>query len=171
VDRLRPDRFITEDLKGGRLPAVLEKELPCVLCGHWPGFYFEGDEFGFGVLKTVKKRLDAYDPDKSKTLWMKNSEIGHYWMARQLFDIAVADNKVTVTTKFPTENFTLKLADWVAKGVKVGGAELRQAASRRDFRSGTFLVEGRDTFAAFVLKEGATALEVLGEGTSGTKGT
>ncbi|MBM4030484.1 MAG: hypothetical protein FJ291_01715 [Planctomycetes bacterium] len=170
-DKGDPDRFITEDLKGGRLPAVLEKELPCVLCGHWPGFYFEGDEFGFGVLKTVKKRLDAYDPDKSKTLWMKNSEIGHYWMARQLFDIAVADNKVTVTTKFPTENFTLKLADWVAKGVKVGGAELRQAASRRDFRSGTFLVEGRDTFAAFVLKEGATALEVLGEGTSGTKGT
>jgi hypothetical protein len=159
-DKGDPDKFITEDLKGGRLPPILEKELPCVLCGHWPGFYFEKEEFGFNVLKTVKRRLDAYDPDKTKTLWMKNSEIGHYWMARQLSDLAVAEGNVTIKTKFPTDNFTLKLDDCAAKRVQVGGADLRQVASRRDFRSGTFLVEGNATYAALPLKEGATVVDV-----------
>ena len=97
MDRIRsgkmPTRFITEDLQGGRLPPILEKELPCVLVGHWPGFYFNGEKSGFDVLKTVKTRLDNYDPDCSKTLWMKNSEIGHYWMARELTDIEVLEHK------------------------------------------------------------------------------
>ena len=45
------DRFITEDLQGGRLPPILEEELPCVLVGHWPGFYFNGEKLGFDVVK------------------------------------------------------------------------------------------------------------------------
>jgi len=159
-DRGDPDKFLTEDLQGGRLPPILQKELPCVLCGHWPGFYFEREEFGFDVLKEVKKRLDAYDPDGTKTLWMKNSEIGHYWMARQLSDVAVAGSRVTVRTQFPTENFTLQLSDAVARRVRVGQTDLRQVSSRRGFRSGTFLVEGKHTFAAFPLRQGATTVEL-----------
>ncbi len=77
-DAGNPDFFITEDLQGGCLPPVLERELPCVLVGHWPGFYFGGEEVGFRVLQEVKRRLDQYDPDGSKTRWMKLSEIGHY---------------------------------------------------------------------------------------------
>ena len=167
-DRGDPDRFITEDLQGGRLPAILAKELPCVLCGHWPGFYFEGEEFGFGVLKTVKRRLDAYDPDGTKTLWMKNSEIAHYWMARELSDIRITptpavapvpQGRVTITTSFPTANFTLRLGGCMAKRVRVNAADLRPVASRRHFRSGTFLVEGHDTIVAFALEKGATLIE------------
>ena len=68
------------------------------------------NEIGFDVLKTVKQRLDAYDPDGTKTQWMKNSEIGHYWMARQLSDITVRAEDATgrtnieIDTKFPTAN-------------------------------------------------------------------
>lgn len=83
-----PDLFITEDLQGGRVPAVLREQRPCVLVGHWPCFY-ANEEVGFKVLKEVKRRLDAWDPDRTKTLWMKTSEIGHYWMARELSDITV----------------------------------------------------------------------------------
>ncbi|MBM3215342.1 hypothetical protein FJZ36_10560, partial [Candidatus Poribacteria bacterium] len=73
-DEASADRFITEDLQGGRLPEVLEAGAPCVLVGHWPCFYVN-DQVGFGVLRDVKRRLDAYDPDGTRTLWMKNSEI------------------------------------------------------------------------------------------------
>ena len=162
-DRGDPDKFITEDLQGGRLVPILEKGLPCVLCGHWPGFYFEREEFGFKVLNTVKKRLDAYDPDKTKTLWMKNSEIGHYWMARELSDITVAGGKVTVKTQFPTASFTLSLSDCTASRIRFAGLDLREVKSRQDFRSGTFLVEGKTTFLAFPLKSGETVIEVEGE--------
>ena len=164
-DESNPDLFITADLQGGRLPAVLAKECPAILVGHWPCFYVN-DQIGFKVLKEVKKRLDAYDPDKTKTIWMKNSEIGHYWMARELSDLSVTDGAggsgctVRIATKFPTDNFTLALRGRAAQRVQMSGADLRQVQSQRDFRSGTFLVTDKDTFVAFDLKAGDTVLSV-----------
>lgn len=161
-DESSPDLFITEDLQGGRVPEVLEKELPCVLVGHWPCFYCN-DEVGFKVLKQVKRRLDAYDPDGTKTIWMKNSEIGHYWMAKELSEISVeqgskeTERRIKIDTKFPTPNFTLSL-DVAAKRVQRNGSDLREVRARRDFRSGTFLVENNQTFVAFDLGEGQTTL-------------
>jgi len=160
-----PDLFITEDLQGGRLPAVLREERPCVLVGHWPCFY-ANEEVGFKVLKEVKRRLDGYDPDGTKTLWMKTSEIGHYWMARELSDIVVEQRegepsvRIKIESQFPTANFTLSV-DVPAKQVQVNGAELSEVKSRRDFRSGTFLVEGAQTFLAFDLAMGGAAITVF----------
>jgi len=155
-DESDPDLFIAEDLQGGRLPAVLKKELPSILVGHWPCFY-ANDQVGFKVLKEVKRRLDTYDPDRTKTLWMKNSEIGHYWMARELSDITGTQEGVQVRTKFPTADFTLAL-NVAARRVQLNGSDLRPVRSRRDFRSGTFLVEGGQTFVAFDLAAGETTL-------------
>jgi hypothetical protein len=157
-DESNPDLFITEDLQKGRLPAVLKAELPCIMTGHWPCFYVN-DQIGFKVLKTVKRRLDAYDPDHTKTRWMKTSEIGHYWMARQLSDIRAQGNRVQIVTQFPAANFTLAVAG-AAKRAKVNDTDLRQVQSRRDFRSGAFLVEGGQTFAAFDLTVGDTTLTI-----------
>ncbi|MYH82146.1 hypothetical protein F4009_12915 [Candidatus Poribacteria bacterium] len=156
------DRFITEDLQGGRLPPILEKELPCVLVGHWPGFYFNGEKLGFDILKTVKARLDNYDPDGTKTLWMKTSEIGHYWMARELTDITVieAQQQINLFTQFPTANFTLAI-DAPVRHVQVNGWDLREVHSRRDFQGDTFLVEDKQTFIAFDLEVGDTILELV----------
>ena len=170
------DRFITEDLQGGRVPPILEKELPCVLVGHWPGFYFNGEKSGFDVLKTVKARLNDYDPDGTKTIWMKNSEIGHYWMAREFTDIVVGRLRSAVTlepelegrsvaqqinlsTQFPTANFTLAI-DAPVRGIQVNGWDLRQVHSRRDFQRDTFFSEGKQTFVAFDLEVGNTRLEL-----------
>ena len=163
------DRFITEDLQEGRLPPILEKELPCVLVGHWPGFYFNGEKCGFEILKTVKTRLDNYDPDGTKTLWMKTSEIGHYWMARELTDITVLPvgvvsnrtQQINLSTQFPTANFTLAI-DAPVRHVQVNGWDLREVHSRRDFQRDTFLIEGnQQTFIAFDLEIGETQLALI----------
>jgi hypothetical protein len=158
-DRGSADRFITADLQGGRCVEVLQAERPCILVGHWGGFYFEGTEDGFDILKEVKRRLDAYDPDGTKTIWMKNSEIGHYWMAREFATLTTGDSGVTIRTQYPTANFTMRL-DTTGRCVTVNGADLRPVTSRRDFRGGTCLVEGNRTFAAFDLEAGATELAV-----------
>ena len=98
-------------------------------------------------LKEVKRRLDAYDPDRTKTLWMKNSEIGYYWMARELSELSVEEDAggkkctIRIKTKFPTDSFTLAIHDWEAKGVQVNGTNLRQVKSRRDFRSGVLTID------------------------------
>ena len=161
-DTSNPDLFITGDLRGGRLPAVLAQELPCMLVGHWPCFHVNGGP-GFKVLKEVRRRLGAFDPDGTRTIWMKTSEIGHYGMARQLSEITVergagaAEARVRVSTAFPTANFTMALQG-AASRVRVGGRDLREVKSRRDFHGGTFLVEGNQTFVAFDLASGATTL-------------
>ena len=156
-----PDRFITEDLQGGRLPPILEKQLPCVLVGHWPGFYFNGEKLGFEVLKTVKERLDNYDPDGTKTIWMKNSEIGHYWMARELTDIEVHPDqqKIELYTQFPTANFTLAI-DAPIRRIQINGWDLREVHSLRDFQTDTFMVESKRTLVAFDLEIGTTEMVV-----------
>ena len=150
--------------RSGRLPAVLAAELPTLLLAHWPCFYANGGP-GFKTLKTVKRRLDACDPDQTRTIWMKTSEISHYWMARQLSDImveppAVANQRIVrIDTMFPTPNFTLSL-DCAAKQVQIEGKNLREVRTRRDFRSGRFLVEGKQTFVAFDLPLDATKLNI-----------
>jgi hypothetical protein len=164
-DQADPDLFITADLAHGRVPAVLAAERPCILVGHWPCFYVN-DQVGFKVLKEVKRRLDAYDPDGTKTLWMKTSQIGHYWMARTLTnvewspDTAGQQCPVRLSTKFPTDNFTLAIHNWPAKRVQCKGADLQPAKSRRDFRAGTFLVEGDTTFLAMSLTMGTMSLMI-----------
>ncbi|MBM4027243.1 MAG: hypothetical protein FJ280_17835 [Planctomycetes bacterium] len=154
-----PDLFIAADLQGGRLPAVLAQERPCVLVGHWPCFYVN-ERIGFKVLKEVKKRLDAYDPDRTKTIWMKNSEIGHYWMAKELSELSVNGSECRVRTQFPTADFTLSLPGRAARRVQVNGTDLRQVRSQRDFRGGTFRVTDKETFVAFDLKQGDMVLSI-----------
>jgi hypothetical protein len=159
-----PDRSITADLQGGVLPPVLERELPCVLVGHWPGFYFGGEEVGFAVLKEVKRRLDAYDPTGERTRWMKTSAIGHYWMARQLSDMAVQPLgagrwQITVTTRFPTADFTL-LVDQPCAQVTVAGQPMPGVATRQALAEGAFWSDGKATAIAFALPAGQTQVEV-----------
>jgi hypothetical protein len=161
-DPSEPDKFITEDLEHGRVPKLLQEERPTILLGHWPCFFANGAP-GFKTLKIVKRRLDALDPDRTRTLWMKTSEIGRYEMAKKLSDIAITPGAksdeagVSIVTKFPTTNFTLAL-NREAKQLRLGGKDLREVKSIRDFRSGSFLVKGGRTHLAFDLAEGKTAL-------------
>jgi hypothetical protein len=158
------DYFLTPDLTGGVLRPVLDRGLPCVLVSHWPGFYFGGAEVGFDVLKEVKRRLDAFDPDGTRTRWMKTSAIGRYEMARQLSTIQTTETvpgtlTITITTRFPTPDFTLS-TDTPVQRVQVNGSDLRSVSSRRDFGAGTFLPEAGRTLVAFDLPEGEAVLTV-----------
>jgi hypothetical protein len=161
-DPSEPDRFIAEDLENGRVPELLKKELPTILLGHWPCFCANGAP-GFKTLKVVKRRLDAIDPDRTRTLWVKTSDIGRYEMAKKLSDITItpgadaAEGRVNISTRFPAANYTLTL-NRAAKRLRLGGNDLREVKSKRDFRSGTFMLEGNRTHVAFDLAEGNTSL-------------
>jgi len=78
------DRCITEDLRGGRLPEVIERGEPAILVCHWPGIYFNGEQIGFKIFQEVVRRVHSrYD----NLIWMKLSEIARYWAARELTQI------------------------------------------------------------------------------------
>ena len=62
-----PDKYITPDLEGGRLPALIDAGEPAVLISHWQGFYglHDGDRRGFKAFKKVVSRLAERDPRES----------------------------------------------------------------------------------------------------------
>lgn len=155
------DRFITEDLKGGRLPRVIEKGEPAILVCHWPGIYFNGEEIGFNIFKEVVRRIHArYD----NLIWMKLCEIARYWAARELTQIEKEGNRVTFRAPFSTKRFTVRVP---ANGgrrptLTVNGhpAPLRGVTRLLALEGGTCYAESGRVTVCFGLKKGEAILEV-----------
>jgi hypothetical protein len=157
------DLFITEDLRGGRLPQVIARGEPAILVCHWPGIYYNGVEIGFRIFKEVVRRLDAaYD----HLLWMKNSEIARYWAARELTRLEwdAAGSRASFRAPFACPRFTVRLA---AAGAGVphlaaGGESKPLAEARRllDLDSGRWFREGDAMTVCFELPKGESAVEL-----------
>uniref|UniRef100_A0A7C2P2K3 Twin-arginine translocation signal domain-containing protein n=1 Tax=Schlesneria paludicola TaxID=360056 RepID=A0A7C2P2K3_9PLAN len=160
----RVDQFITEDLKGGRLPQVIDKGEPAILVCHWPGIYCNGDETGFNIFQEVVARLHrAYD----HLQWMKLSEIARYWAAKELTATKIIDGGVELRAPFAAPQFTVRVKNATAGRVAVRNPEaksqpLQRVDSRPRLTSGTYLVDGRDVVACFDLAKGLTQLSGVG---------
>ena len=145
------DKYISSDLQGGRLPAVIDAGDPAVLCSHWQGFYglHNDDRRGFNALKTLVRRLKERDPNGERTRWRKCSEITDYACAREMAEVTVQDHTVHLDLPVRVPEFTLRLSDVNVRGISVDGRPLNRAASRATYNTGSFLTEGSVTFAAF----------------------
>ena len=100
------DRFITPDLESGRMVEVIGRGEPALMVCHWPGIYYNGDEVGFNIFKTVVRRLEErYD----HLTWMKPSRIARYWAAKELTEIRRADGRLDLDAPFAAERFTLSI--------------------------------------------------------------
>jgi hypothetical protein len=154
-----PDKYVTKDLRGGRLPQVIDAGDPCILVSHWQGFYgmHDGDRAGFGALKTVVDRLRQRDPYGERTVWRKTSEITNYSCMRALATVEASDStgspeRSVVTLELPVRSpeLTLRVTGTPAvRSVSADGVPLERAASRREFRSGTFFSEGETLLLAY----------------------
>ena len=100
------DKFITPDLKSGRMVEVIDRGEPAIMVCHWPGIYFNGEEKGFDIFKTAVDRIHSrYD----NLIWMKNSEIARYWAAKELTATSRDGDTVTLRAPFSTPSFTVKV--------------------------------------------------------------
>jgi len=155
------DQHITEDLKGGRLPQVIDKGEPAILVCHWPGVYFNGQESGFNIFKEVVKRMHArYD----NLLWMKQCEIARYWAAKELTRIEKQGKQVTFGAPFATTRFTVRVAGSSSNAPKLTAAgkpvELRRVTAPLQLQSGTWHADGKDMMVCFDLPKGKSTLEL-----------
>lgn len=153
------DQFITEDLKGGRMPQVIDRGEPAILVCHWPGIYFNGEEYGFNVFKSVVERLHRrYD----NLVWMKLSEIARYWAAKELTTLTRDNFDVLLKAPYACPAFTLDVFSSPAGYPTVvrGKEEVRLKAvrSRRELEAGRFIKEGERTIACFDLAKGRSTL-------------
>ena len=155
------DKLITENLKGGRLPQVINRGEPAILCCHWPGIYFNGDRVGFNIFKEAVARLHRrYD----NLVWMKLSEIARYWAARELTRIERQGPRVTLEAPFATPRFTVDIAASNATAVEIvtGGSTkpLRQVAKPLDLVGGTWCPRDGGVVACFDLARGKSVLQL-----------
>jgi hypothetical protein len=156
------DKYITADLQGGRLPALINAGDPAVLCSHWQGFYgmHSDDRRGFNTLKTVVRRLKELDPEGERTQWRKCSDITNYACAREMAGVTVDGHTIQLELPVRVPDFTLRLSDVGARGVSVDSELLSETSTRSGFRSGTFLTEDDVTYVAFDPTERRTTVEV-----------
>ncbi len=158
------DQFITEDLKGGRLPEVIARGEPAILVCHWPGIYENGNEVGFRIFQEVVNRLHAaYD----HLVWMKLGEIARYWAARELTRIEAVADGATFSAPFACPGFTVRFSA-PPRGTPSLTTEprrppLREVSGIGRLESETWTRDGRDVVVCFDLPRGRSSL-VLGEG-------
>ncbi len=162
-DGLEPgsvDRFITEDLKGGRLPEVIARGEPAILVCHWPGIYFNGEKVGFKIFQEVVRRLHAAYDD---LIWMKLSEISRYWAARELTRIEKTGSTVTFKAPFACPGLTvevpagLKPPQLSVEGKSTALAEVKDALK---LAPGAWARRGDRVVLCFDLPKGESRLEV-----------
>jgi hypothetical protein len=164
-DGLEPgsvDKLITADLKGGRLPEVIDRGEPAILCCHWPGIYFNGDRVGFNIFKEAVARLHRrYD----HLVWMKLSEIARYWAAKELTRIERQGQRITMEAPFATPRFTVEVAVASAGAVEIlsdgSPKPLRQVTKPLDLAGGTWHQrDGGGVTACFDLARGKSVLQL-----------
>ena len=146
------DKFITEDLKSGRMVDVIKRGEPAIMVGHWPGMYFNGQEVGFKILKEIVHRLGAaYD----SLVWMKLSEIARYWAAKELTRVEVANGKIQLHAPFPCPAFTIEMP---ARVPQIGNIPLREVSRPLDLVSNTWTRANGRTTVCFDLAKGITEI-------------
>lgn len=105
------DRFISPDLREGRLVDVIGRGEPAIMVCHWTGIYFNGEETGFEIFRQVVERLRVrYD----HLVWMKLSEIARYWAAKELTRLAERGEALEFQAPFACAEYTLR---WRPSGV------------------------------------------------------
>jgi len=155
------DRFITPDLKSGRMVDVIESGEPAIMVCHWPGIYYNGEQVGFNILKEIVRRLnDKYD----HLFWMKNSEIARYWAARELTAIERKKDRVTFKAPFAAPNFTVDVAVQSMKQpqLTVGRkkAPLTEVNDPLQLASGAWRRHKNGVMVCFDLPSGSSRLDV-----------
>lgn len=150
-----PDRFITPDLKGGRLVEIIGRGEPaCLLC-HWTGIHYNGRELGFQCFQEVVKRLHTrYD----HLVWMKLAEIARYWAARELTRIDRAGEFWSLQAPYACPDFTLRIPRPPGRAPAFNGRPLQEAATQRQLREGSWTADGAFAIVTVPLPRGRSTV-------------
>jgi len=151
------DKYITEDLKGGRVVEIIERGEPACLLSHWTGIYFNGQETGFNIYKEVIRRMHAkYD----NLLWMKLADMSRYYAAKELTKIQKSDAALKFQAPFACADFTVEIAQRLQTPPMVSGAALQEVDSKLKLKSGTWFRDAHQSLVCFSLPKGASEVVI-----------
>ena len=152
-DRLsEPDRYANSDATSGRMVELIEQKQPAVMLCHWPGMYSNGSKEGFRAFQRIVTSLN--DRFNQQTQWMKLSEIGRYWAAKQLTRIHDGGDRFVFDAPFATEQFTVRISRRVRP--EPGAIGWSEVSSLERLKPGTWLSNRHSTILCFDLNKGVT---------------
>ncbi len=158
------DKFITEDLKSGRMVDVIGRGEPAFMLAHWTGVYWNGQELGFKIFQEVVRRLRArFD----NLIWMKLAQLARYWAARELTRIERVGNRITFRAPFPCPEFTVGVAAPPGTRPRLPGSGVAPASVFREalgagaMQEGTWVRDKDDLLICLGLQKGLTTIELF----------
>lgn len=128
-----PDRYISADLKSGRMVEVIERGEPAIALSHWTGIWFNGRELGFSAMRQVADRLLARYGRRIR--WMKLAEIARYWAVKELAQVTLANGELSIESPYDCPDLTLR---WPAASLR----QPREVRDRLDLEPGTWVRDG-----------------------------
>ena len=140
------DRYCNADATSGRMVELIQRGEPAVMLCHWPGMYCNGEKIGFKafqrVVTSLKSRFDK------QTLWMKVSEIGRYWAAKETTKLEVDASGVSIDASIGCPDFTFEVAgeqsDVLAWQANRKTMKLTRVSSFDQLSEGRFFVDEDD---------------------------
>ncbi|MEL6106097.1 MAG: hypothetical protein AAFU85_08675 [Planctomycetota bacterium] len=106
------DKYCNADATKGRMVELIRRGEPAVMLCHWPGMYCNGEKTGFQefqrVVLALKSRFDR------QTVWMKVSEIGRYWAAKETTELVADGSGVRANAAIDCRDFTFRYSGNIA---------------------------------------------------------
>lgn len=149
------DRYCNQDATSGRMVELIERKQPAIMLCHWPGIYSNGTEAGFRAFQRIVTSLHARYRDQ--TVWMKLSEIGRYWAAKDLTAMKRNGKQIALNAPFDVKHFTLRVAN--AMGPARLDARLKQVSKISALTAGTWFQSGQYQILCFNLERGSSLLQ------------
>ncbi len=154
------ERYCNEDASQGRMIELIERGEPAVMFCHWAGLYNNGTEEGWVALQKIIEALN--DRFVDRTLWMKVSEIGRYWAAKELTKIELREDGLELSAPFACRDFTLRIDRPASAKVLFESngksTPLNNVASRRRLEAGTYWLKEDEVYVCFDLPKGRSTL-------------
>lgn len=167
-------KYCNRDATSGRMVELIEQRRPAVMLCHWPGMYCGGSLAGFRDFQQVVTSLDGRF--SKETIWMKVSEIGRYWAAKELTRIEAANQQISLQAPFSCPDFTLRIQAGSKTQGSVGAMrvesgetsgrdgvqvqELERVSQQSMLKAGTFFESQAEYTACFDLPKGASVLRM-----------
>ncbi len=155
--------YSNDDATAGRMVELIERREPAVMLCHWPGLYCNGLMTGYKQFQKVVLALEQRF--KNETQWMKISDIGRYWTAKEFTKIEAVGSEVRLNAPYSCTNFTLQIpgasrADQVILQHGETKTALQEVASKSALIANSYVRANDTTTVCIELPSGRSQLRL-----------
>ena len=144
INRVERDRYLSLDGQSGRMADLIHRKEPAVMLCHWPGMFNNGTKEGFKAFQSIVTTLKNVHGDD--TIWMKLSEIGRYWAAKETAKFVRHGDELLIDSAYACRSFTLKIPpskttrmEFQHGATRTG---LRRVYDRSQLQPATYTIDG-----------------------------